>query len=442
MTAQAAINFDELLKQTRNIRADEAKQAAQRLTNFRNQLASQERKVNEASAKRNAAEATSNALSKQFDANEARIKELRLLLEQHQGNLGELFGVTRQIAGDAANVLQDSLISVQFPAAEGEEDRVTFLRREAGAKELPSISELERIWFELQREMTESGKVVRVTTDILQMDNSSTQKAEVVRIGSFTAVGGEDYFTYLPSRQMLAALSGKIDGRLQNIAGELTSQTSGDKYLPAVVDPASGALLSMYVQRPDWRDRIRTGHLVGFIIIGVGIIGAIVALIQYVYLFITQFMVARQLKDRNHPTANNPLGRLLLAIKNNATANDSSDVIELRISEAVLREVPKLERFQAFLRLAVAAGPLLGLIGTVIGMIITFQTITASGASDPKLMANGIGQAMIATVLGLGIAIPLLFVNAGLASLSRGLVQVLDENSTGLLADRIRSKRK
>ena len=241
---------------------------------------------------------------------------------------------------------------------------------------------------------------------------------------------------------MLAALSGKVDGRLQNIAEELTSQTSGDKYLPAVVDPASGALLSMYVQRPDWRDRIRTGHLVGFIIIGVGIIGAIVALIQYVYLFITQFMVARQLKDRNHPTANNPLGRLLLAIKNNATANDSSDVIELRISEAVLREVPKLERFQAFLRLAVAAGPLLGLIGTVIGMIITFQTITASGASDPKLMANGIGQAMIATVLGLGIAIPLLFVNAGLASLSRGLVQVLDENSTGLLADRIRSTRK
>ena len=445
MTAasQAAVNFNELLNQTRKMRADEVKISEQRLSNFRNQLAAQERKVNEATTKRNAAEANSNALSRQFDANEARIKELKLLLEQHQGNLGELFGVTRQIAGDAANVLQGSLISAQFPAAAGEEDRVAFLRREAGARELPSILELERIWFELQREMTESGKVARFTTDILQMDNSSTQKAEVVRIGSFTAVGGEEYFAYLPGRQMLAALSGKVDGRLQNISEELTNQTSGDKYLPAVVDPASGALLSMYVQRPDWRDRIRTGHLVGYIIITVGLIGALVAVFQYVYLFITQFKVARQLKNREHPAVTNPLGRLLLAIKGSpATANDSSEVVELRISEAVLREVPKLERFQSFLRLAVAAGPLLGLIGTVIGMIITFQAITASGASDPKLMANGIGQAMIATVLGLGIAIPLLFVNAGLASMSRQLVQILDENSTGLLADRIRSGRK
>ncbi|MBF8270354.1 MAG: MotA ExbB protein [Gammaproteobacteria bacterium] len=342
---QAAINFDQLLQQTRNMRADEAKQSAQRLTNFKNDLASQERKVNEASAKRSAAEANSNALSKLFDANEAHIKELKMLLDQHQGNLGELFGVTRQIAGDAANVLQESLISVQFPADEGEEDRVAFLRREAGAKELPSILELERIWFELQREMTESGKVVRLTTDILQMDDSS-KKANVVRIGSFTAVGGEDYFAYLPSRQTLAVLSGNVDGRLQNIAEELTNTTSGDKYMPAVVDPASGALLSMYVQRPNILQRIQAGQLVGYIIIAVGVIGALAAIFQYIYLFIMQYKVARQLKDLKHPNANNPLGRLLLAIKyNSATTDDSTEVIDLRISEAVLREVPKIERF-------------------------------------------------------------------------------------------------
>ena len=114
--------------------------------------------------------------------------------------------------------------------------------------------------------------------------------------------------------------------------------------------------------------------------------------------------------------------------------------MELRISEAVLKEVPKVERFQAFLRLAVAAGPLLGLVGTVVGMIITFQSITESGSSDPKLMAHGIGAAMMATVLGLGIAIPLLFINAGLATMSRGVVQVLDEQSNGLLAEHIERK--
>jgi biopolymer transport protein ExbB len=117
-----------------------------------------------------------------------------------------------------------------------------------------------------------------------------------------------------------------------------------------------------------------------------------------------------------------------------------AEVVELRISEAVLKEVPKLERYQSFLRLAVAAGPLLGLIGTVVGMILTFQSITESGSSDPKLMASGISQAMIATLLGLGIAVPLLFANAWLQSISKSIVQILDEQSTGLLAERLEGK--
>ncbi|HEY7841912.1 MAG TPA: MotA/TolQ/ExbB proton channel family protein, partial [Gammaproteobacteria bacterium] len=158
---------------------------------------------------------------------------------------------------------------------------------------------------------------------------------------------------------------------------------------------------------------------------------------QLIYLVMTRFAMAWQLRNPDRPAGTNPLGRVLMVFRDTLKrGEDSPEVIELKISEAVLREVPKLERFQSFLRLAVAAGPLLGLIGTVVGMIITFQAITASGSSDPKLMAHGIGQAMIATVLGLGIAIPLLFANASLASLSRRMVQLLDEQSTGLLAER------
>ena len=152
--------------------------------------------------------------------------------------------------------------------------------------------------------------------------------------------------------------------------------------------------------------------------------------------------MSRQLKNTDVPRNDNPLGRVLATFKGDPDAiEEDAEVVELRISEAVLREVPLLERFQAFLRLAVAAGPLLGLIGTVVGMIVTFQSITESGSSDPKLMANGIGQAMIATVLGLGIAVPLLFVNAGLSSLSRSIVQILDEQSAGLLAESLERAR-
>jgi biopolymer transport protein ExbB len=174
------------------------------------------------------------------------------------------------------------------------------------------------------------------------------------------------------------------------------------------------------------------------VIITVGVIGALAAIYQLFYLLQVRRSVKRQLQNVGQPSTDNPLGRVLSSFKGDgARIEEDAEVAELRISEAVLREVPKLERFQAFLRLAVAAGPLLGLIGTVIGMIITFQSITESGSSDPKLMAAGIGQAMIATVLGLGIAIPLLFVNTGLAAMSRQIVQILDEQSTGLLAESI-----
>jgi biopolymer transport protein ExbB len=210
----------------------------------------------------------------------------------------------------------------------------------------------------------------------------------------------------------------------------------------AVVDPSRGVLLSMIVQRPGVMERIEKGEAVGWVIIVVGGIAFVLAVYQALYLAYTRVAVSKQLRELDQLRTDNPLGRVLASVKTDPDHIEAdAEVVELRVSEAVLREVPRLERFQPFLRLAVAAGPLLGLVGTVIGMIITFQSITESGSSDPRLMANGIGQAMIATVLGLGIAVPLLFMNAGLATLSRGLVQILDQQSTGLLAEILEKKR-
>jgi biopolymer transport protein ExbB len=201
--------------------------------------------------------------------------------------------------------------------------------------------------------------------------------------------------------------------------------------------------MSLYVQRPGLWERIQHGEAVGYVIIVIGALGVLCALYQFAYLVLVRRAVTRQLGQLGTPTPDNPLGRVLASYRGDgAQIEEEAEVAELRISEAVLREVPRLERFQSFLRLAVAAGPLLGLVGTVIGMIITFQSITESGSSDPKLMANGIGQAMIATVLGLGVAIPLLFANAGLASLSKSIVQILDEQSTGLLAEHIEARQR
>jgi biopolymer transport protein ExbB len=430
--ALAATSLGELLEQTKNARALQAQANASREREF---LASRDQQVGlvaQAQRARDAAEARSTELSNRYDQNDLRITELENLLNTRLGSLGELFGVVRQVSGDVTTSIENSLISAEYPG------RSDFFVQLSKAKSLPSIKELEQLWYEMQREMTETGRVSRFNAGIVGADGTSSP-GEVVRVGGFIAMSDGNYVSYLPAVKKLSVLSRQPGEDLVQLAENLQAAQSG--YVEAAVDPSRGVLLALYVQRPNWFERIEKGEAVGYTIIVVGVLGALLAVYQLFYLVRVRMAVNRQLQDLDRPRADNPLGRVLATFKGdpNRTEEDA-EVIELRISEAVLREVPKLERFQAFLRLAVAAGPLLGLVGTVIGMIITFQSITESGSSDPRLMATGIGQAMIATVLGLGIAIPLLFMNAGLASLSRTVVQTLDEQSTGLLAESIERK--
>ena len=439
-TTAFAVTYDEIMASIRESREAEARILVARENEFNEKLQEAQRLYNEAQRKRDEAEALSNRLSNQYDENVIRIDELSSLLTVNQGNLGELFGVTRQIAGDAAGTLSDSLINTQIITPPGQEGRVDFLRRIAAATALPSIIELENLWLNLMEEMQADSEVVRYTTPVLQTDGITSVPTKVVRVGSFGAVGDDKYLGYLIGDNTLAQLTRQPpENWIMNLAEDLlaTDQTTG--YIPALVDPARGTLLGLYVERPDLLERIDQGESIGWVIVAVGVLGVVVALIQYGFLFYTKSTVAAQLKKLNKPTTNNPLGRLLLSVQSGSgkASDNMPEVVELRISEAVLREIPALERFQAFLRLAVAAGPLLGLIGTVIGMILTFDSITASGSSDPKLMAQGIGQAMIATVLGLGVAIPLLFLNAGLVSLSRSVLSILEEQSTRLMANRL-----
>ncbi len=430
--AAAAVTLDQLLQQVKNTRAAEAEQNTQRIKDFTANRAQQATVLADAQKAQAAADARSKALSTEFDNNEKEINEVTTLLKQREGNLGELFGVTRQVAGDTANVMEQSIISAQYP------DREDFLRSLASAKTLPSITELERLWFEMQREMTATGDVQKYEHAVVQADGQ-TATAPVVRIGPFTIMSNGKYLSYLPSLKTLAVLTRQPPSQFLNAAEDLQESTSG--YVRSVVDPGRGVLIALYGERPDVAERIEQGQEVGYVIIAVGLIGLACFIYQFIYLVRMRIKVAAQEKDLEHPKDDNPLGRVLLSFKGDTSRiEEDYEIAELRISEAIVAEIPKIERFQAFLRLAVAAGPLLGLIGTVIGMILTFQSITESGSSDPKLMAHGISQAMIATVLGLGIAIPLLFCNAMLSSISRQLESLLDGQASGLLADMIEKR--
>ncbi len=425
-------SFDALLGEIAKAREAEAAAEAAREQEFLSRRDRQKELLAEAQAGWDAATARSQQLSGRFDANEQELSDLEGLLRIREGTLGELFGVTRQAAGEAASAVFNSMTSGQF------QGRDAFLTRLAKAKVLPNSTELEDLGVELLREIAESGRVVRFSTDIVN-SAGDTERAEVVRVGGFIAMSGDRFLSYVPDIGKFSVLPRQPAGELRKAAKQLSEAREG--YVRSVIDPSRGALLAIYAQRPTIMERIEKGEEVGYVIILVGVIGAICALYQFGYLVRVNRKVKRQLANPDEPVRDNPLGRVLSTFRGSAeTIEDDVEVVELRISEAVLREVPVLERFQAFLRLAVAAGPLLGLVGTVIGMIITFQSITESGSSDPRLMAAGIGQAMIATVLGLGIAIPLLFANAGLSTLSQAIVQVLDEQSAGMLAEFIERK--
>jgi biopolymer transport protein ExbB len=434
----AAASLKDLLDNVQNVRADDTKKFDDRKREFDGTAEAQKQaKMQDAQRNRDGLDAASKKLQDQYSKNEIMIGQLNGQLRDKAMALGlaELFGLARQVSNDVSTILQQSLITTQFPPAQGEQPRDEFLRAFSASRTTPTASDLQRVWIEIQREMTASGQVAKYQATVVQPGGEAA-KTEVIRIGGFIATAGGKFLSYLPTLRTFNVLPRQLPSSFMSTASRFTSAVSG--YTEAVVDSTRGVLLGLYVERPTFGERIKLGQEVGYVIITVGVLGVLAFLFQLLHLVLVRVSVSRQLKNLDRPTANNPLGRVLLAFKGDkARIEDDADVAELRITEAVLKEVPRLERFQSFLRLAVAAGPLLGLIGTVWGMILTFQSINESGSSDPKLMATGIGQAMIATVLGLGIAIPLLFAGALLSTLSKAVVQVLDEQSAGMLAESI-----
>lgn len=434
--AQAAPQgLDELLKQVQQSNQQQSKLNQEREQRFLRNKAEQQAELQKAEAALVAAQAKVNAVKGRYDANQKAMSELRSRLQARAGDYGQVYAAVKSVAGDFRAVAAGSLVSAQVP------DRLAFLDQLAQGREVPSVGDLEKFWFTLQQEMTESGKVARFKSEILDRDGLS-QQAEVIRVGTFSAFSGGDFLALEGGR--LAALTRQPKSEYRGLAEDFAEARDGIE--PIMIDPSRGSLLKLEAERPGLMDRIRQGGEVGYIIILVGTVGFVLALFQMVYLYRVNGSVQSQLRDVRAPRDDNPLGRVLLSLNEVRSPRPNEDttdaeVLELRLSEAVLREQPKLERFQTFIRLVVAAGPLLGLVGTVAGMIITFQVITELGAGDPKAMARGISQAMIATLLGLGIAIPLLFINAYLSSRSKALVQILDEQSAGLLARALEARK-
>jgi biopolymer transport protein ExbB len=426
--AQEALSLDALLNQLQQGNVAQTKQNREREQEFKTKVYEQQSILNNMNQQRDQALLLSAQLEQQFADNEIELGNKTDALDKRLGELKELFGVLQQVSGDTRSKFQTSVISAQIPG------RGVFLNEFAqsmgSSTKLASISEIERLWFELQREMTQSGKVTTFNREVV-LANGDRVNQPVTRVGGFNLITEGKYLEYIDETGSVAELIRQPSGRFLSTTEDLT--TSQGETTAFALDPTGGSIISLLVQAPNFKERVDQGGPVGYIILGLGLIGLLIALERLINLILVGAKVKRQLKTAT-ASSDNPLGRVMQVKDNNP--NLDTETLELKLSESILREVPKLSSRLTLIKIISVVAPLIGLLGTVTGMILTFQAITLFGTGDPKLMAGGISQALVTTVLGLVVAIPMVFIFAYLNGRSRGIVTILQQESTGIIAER------
>lgn len=421
---RGAAALDALLAKVREGYKTVSDEAGARQARFVAEKDQQAEKLAELHAEAERLSARSAELEAAFEEGEKQLTELQELLDKRMGDSGELFGAVREVAGDARGHLRSSITSAQYP------DRVEQLAPIAESKALPTLEQLQTLWYLLHQELTAAGQVGRFEAEVVDAEGH-TRKEQVTRVGSFNAVANGRYLIWDSDEQQLAELSRAPAERYAETAAALSDAKAGDLVVFGI-DPARGAVLSMLVSTPTWRERIDQGGAVGYAIIALGSLAFVLALLRLAYLLVMSSLVERQARKADTPRSNNPLGRVLIVYREHRDAE--LPVLERHLEDAVTRESNRVDRLAWLVRAVTVVAPLMGLLGTVTGMIQTFQAITLFGTGDPKLMAGGISEALVTTMLGLVVAIPLLLMHSGLAGLTKRITSVLYEQAAGLVA--------
>ncbi len=427
--ADEGITLIQLLERVKQGRVTDDSDNKRREAAFIKNRNQQQKLLNRTNAAIKREEARSERLEQVFNENERKLVELEGLLQERLGVFGELFGVVRQVAGETKAQVEASIISGELPGREA------FLQTLSKTKGLPSMKQLEGLWYALQQEMTAQGEVKTFSGNIIAQDGYP-QPAMITRVGPFTAVSEDEGFLRYGGNGEFTTLGRQPPARFLSGANNLVSADAGE-LTAGVIDPSRGAILDLFLQTPNLSERIGQGGIVGYVIIALGIVGFLISIERILTLSRIGRTINAQLASGNLQ-GNNPLGR----IWESYSANRSVDIetLELKLDDAILKEMPALEKGLSTIKLISGVAPLLGLLGTVTGMILTFQAITLFGTGDPKLMAGGISQALMTTVLGLVVAIPTLLLHSVASTRSKEVVQVLEEQAIGLIAAHAEAK--
>ena len=424
-----ARDLNQLLDFVKQGQVTEASENRAREQRFAKDKANQQAELRKAESERTRQENLSAQLEDTFEKNELVIAAKQQQLREKLGTLSELFGHLTAASGDLAANIEVSLVSAQYPGREA--FLKDLIEKMSGSDTLPSVEEIERVWYELLREVTETGRVVSFDAEVATPSGTLDQRS-VVRVGAFNVIdNGGNYLSY--GNGTLGELPRQPAGSFTGWASDLASATSGlHTFGIDPTGPTGGSFLAAIIDSPTLEERWHQGGYVGYGITVVGAFAFLLAIWRLVVLTGVSAKVNAQLKS-DKANENNPLGRVLKVHEDNPTMD--TETLELKLSEGILRETPKLESGLTLLKIIAAVAPLMGLLGTVTGMIITFQAITIFGAGDPKAMAGGISSALVTTVLGLLVAIPTVLLHTFVNGRAQRIIHVLQEQTTGIIAE-------
>lgn len=424
MAADNPRSLDDLIKQVHNESVLESRELEAREQVFRQARDNKAALLQALKSKLAAERARGAALKQRYEENDPFIQAESERLHERMGSLGELFGVVRQTSKDVQSLFNVSLISAQLP------DREPLVKRLAERKSNPTIQEMEDFWYLLLDEMVQSGKVKRFEAPVITIGGEE-QRREVVRIGAFNVVSDGVYLRYLPETGRLVELGRQPSSRYTDLARELQQTKTG--IAPVALDPSRGAILSLMVQSPDLGEHVNQGGVIGYMIIMLGVIGLVLIAERAVVLMRLQRRMSRQ-RHGDDTGEDSPLTRLRQVERDNPLMD--AETLGLKLDQVILSERPAIKRFLPTVSIFAGVTPLLGLLGTVTGMIETFQSITLFGNGDPKLMSSGISVALVTTELGLIVSIPLLLSHNWLSGGTRKVIYMLDEESAAIVARR------
>ncbi|WP_102386697.1 MotA/TolQ/ExbB proton channel family protein [Vibrio cyclitrophicus] len=376
----------------------------------------------ELEAKRTSVQNATDVLTQTFSDNENKLARLEEKLRLETGSLGELFGVVRQNAKELGAELSSTVNSVDRA------EHIATVDQIIDAKSLPSMPQLSGLWMSMVEQIQASSELSKSQIAFINGEGN-TQSVDAYRLGSIGLVTDQGYVSWNTQREdAIAYLKQPSNGPT---LASLSSLANGD-ISNVVVDPSRGFMLEQLALTPSLTDRLQAGGVVGKVILGLLAIGLIIALVRGISLVIARQKIRAQLKNPEQ-AGDNPLGRVLAVY--NKEQNQTVEALELRLLEAVVDEQTHLEKGLSMLKLLAALAPMLGLLGTVTGMIETFQVITQFGNGDPKVMAGGISMALVTTVLGLVAAMPLLLAHNILSTQAENIRNILEKQGIGLVAE-------